>query len=174
MYKRQVLRDRLPGDGEPPREALVELAELLDSTAAHEEGHLCDRTRYLPLSRNLLRVVAFLVESGFSPAGVARRLEYRAQLTALCAVADPRLPLSEILISAEQRAEAVTPHAAAYERLVRDLLELLAAELEADPGAWPAISPDHYLAHQLHWLGPEDVRRLALELARREGLVRGR
>jgi hypothetical protein len=146
------------------------LDELLEVTATHEEGHLCDRTRFLPLARHWPRALALLAKVGFRPAAVAQRLEYRAQLTALCSTSDPRLALVAVLRAAEAGGSDLTPHAAAYRELLSDLLATLDRELERRPRQWPQVDPDHVLAHQLHLLGPEDVRRLATLLARREGL----
>ncbi len=149
----------------------VTLDELIAITAAHEEGHLCDRGRFLPLGRNWLGALRLLAQSGFSPEGVARRLEYRAQLTAMCVVEDPRLPLVAVLAAGDSNGPSLTPHAAAYRELLADLLARLDADLERDAKRWPALDPDRVLAHQLHRLGPEDVRRLARLTAADCGLV---
>lgn len=162
-----VLADR---KRERPDEPGITLDELLEITSTHEEGHLCDRTRFLPLSRNWLRALSLLAKCGFSPDGVSRRLEYRAQLVSLCSSKDPRLPLVSVLRSAESGGGEVTPHASAYRELLADLLEALDEDVESRPAQWPEIDPDHVLAHQLHRLAPESVRRLARKLARREGL----
>ena len=149
----------------------ISLDELLEATATHEEAHLCDRTRFLPFSQHLWRALRLFARSGLTPSGVARRLEYRAQLVALCDVADPRVPLVSVLRSAEGGTSGdVTPHGAAYRELLRDLLVTLDVALEREPQAWPELDPDHVLVHQLHLLSPEAVRRVARELARREGL----
>lgn len=149
----------------------ISLDELLEATATHEEAHLCDRTRFLPFSQHLWRALKLFAKSGLTPEGVARRLEYRAQLVALCDVADPRVPLVSVLRSAEGGTNGdVTPHGAAYRELLRDLLVTLDRALERDPKAWPELDPDHVLVHQLHLLSPEAVRRVARELAREEGL----
>ncbi len=162
-----VLRDRwLQG----VQDDLVTLDELLSVTAIHEQGHLCDRTRFLPLSRNLLAATRFFLSAGVSPAGVARKLEYRAQLVTLCEAWDPRVPLVSILSAAESSGGGPTPHAAAYRELLGDLLRTLDREVERRPEEWPELDPDHVLAHQLHWLPPEQVHRLARLQARREGL----
>jgi hypothetical protein len=171
-----VLRDRAGAEAAEPRRelpsarALVPLDELLEVTAIHEQGHLCDRTRFLPLSRHALAAARFLFATGFSPTGVSRRLEYRAQLTALAEAPDPRLPLVTILRAAEGSADGPTPHGSAYRELLTDFLWVLDRELAQEPARYPRISPDHVLAHQLHWLTPGEVRRLARILARREGL----
>ena len=167
-----VLHERWLARGSGPvDEPLVGLDELLSVTAVHEQGHLCDRARYLPIARHLPRIALLLLRTGFSPRAVARRLEYRAQLTCLCSADDPRLPLADTLRLSEARDQAVTPHASAYAQLTRDLLRAFAQLCAERPEAWPEVDPDFHLAHQLHFLGPEQVRAIALEAARAEGLV---
>ena len=54
----------------------MSLDELIEVTATHEEGHLLDRTRFLPLSKHWGAALLFLLESGFSPTRVAESLPY--------------------------------------------------------------------------------------------------
>jgi tetratricopeptide (TPR) repeat protein len=157
-----VLVDRA---GRPAGER-VTLEELLEVTARHEEGHLTDRTRFLPIAEKPLRALRLLASAGFSPRRLMRRLEYRAQLVALCVLEDPRLALAECLDGLEGGAN-VTPHASAYAELVDDFLEALDGSLEE----FPALDGERYLVHQLHRLAPEEVRRVALRLAEDAGLV---
>lgn len=174
-----VLRDRMrmpqatPASFGPGAEAsagLVPLDELVRVTALHEEGHLCDRTRFLPLSRHLVRVLALLLDAGFSPSGVARLLEYRAELTALCEAPEPRIVLVSILTGADA-GTSLTAHPPAYRELLGDLVATLDRELEDHPERWPEVDPGRVLLHQLHHLGPERVRELGRRLAARTGLV---
>ena len=162
-----VLRDRIDA-GIPVQ---VTLDDLLELTARHEEGHLCDRTRFLPLARNAVRVARFLMASGLSGSGVAQRLEYRAQLIALCQTSDPRLAWVEILAAGESEGPGVTPHNAAYQELLEDLMRLLERKVHAHLEDWPELDTEHVLVHQLHWVEPEKLRALALELAREQGLI---
>ena len=151
----------------------VDLTELVDLVATHEEGHLCDRTRFLPLARRWASVLVFLVEQGFSASAIQKRLEYRAQLVALASIADPRLALVDLLEAAEARSDSGLEHGPAYRELLADFLEELDGRLQGDPTAWPRLSTEHTLMHQLHRLDGEQVRGVALELARREGLIGG-
>jgi len=150
----------------------IELGELVEYVAVHEEGHLCDRTRFLPLHRNLGSALFLLLDNGFSPAAIQERLEYRAQLTALCSLPEPRIAFVDVVQSAEVADDGPLPHAKAYRRLLKDLLEQLDLELERHAENWPQLDRDRTLMHQLHHLSGDDVRRLALLLARREGMVR--
>jgi len=147
------------------------LDEICLATANHEEGHLCDHARFLPLGEHMGRVLKFLFTSGFSPAVMARRLEARAHLTALCVTADPRLPLVDMLQAAEDGGTSALPHTRAYADLLGDFLEELDKQLSSDPAAWPELDPLRALGQQLHLLAPERVRQVALVLAERRGLV---
>jgi hypothetical protein len=177
-----VLRDRLaqgrrllPPDAEGPQAdaGLVPLDELVQLTSLHEEAHLCDRTRFLPLTRHLGAAFGLLLDAGFSPAGVARLLEYRAELTALCVAPEPRIVLASILSVAESGG-GVTPHPAGYRDLLGDLVALLDRELADHPERWPQLDPDRLLVHQLHRIEPSQVRELGRLLARRKGLLEER
>ncbi|MEW6074349.1 MAG: hypothetical protein AB1726_17375 [Planctomycetota bacterium] len=148
-------------------EWLVAFDELLRAVAIHEEGHLCDRTRFLPVSSHLFSALRLFAAAGFSPRRLAADLEYRAQLVALAEVADPRLPLADTLDAAAEGNDLL-PHAAAYGRLLADLL----AVLDEDLARFPALDGERYLVHQLHHLGAEEVRELARRLAARRGLAR--
>lgn len=177
-----VLRDRLrerpearlaSGSERGPAagEGLVPLDELVHVTELHEQAHLCDRTRFLPVGANLGAALRLLLASGLSPSGVARRLEYRAELTALCEAEDPRVVLVGVLDAVEGGGNGVTPHAAGYRDLLFDLVGVLDRDRAAHPERWPELDDEHVLVHQLHRLGPERLREAALMLARRWGLV---
>jgi hypothetical protein len=146
------------------------LDELLSLVRTHEEGHLCDRTRFLPLGQNFLSVLSFAASSGFDPARVEQRLEYRAELTALAAAPEPRLVLAEILDALEVHPAERSVHGRAYANLAQDLIDGLDRALVRGE-LFSGIDPQCTLLHQLHRLDVVDLRRLALELARREGLM---
>ncbi|MEO0650776.1 MAG: hypothetical protein AAFZ65_08860, partial [Planctomycetota bacterium] len=150
----------------------VSLDDLLEVVQVHEEGHLCDRSRYLPLGRNLLGLIGLgLGEWLAGDLGFERRVEYRAQAVALASVSEPRLALMEILDAAEVDTRVLTVHARAYRKLLEDFLVALDAALADDPAGFPTLDPRAYLVHQLHLLGPEQVRRVAVAVADDEGLV---
>jgi hypothetical protein len=115
-------------------------------------------------------VLGFLLAAGFTPGGVQRQIELRAELAALCVVDDPRFVLASILELAEQGSDGSTAHAHAYDELARALL----AELEralAKPETRPvAVDPALEPQWQLHRLAPEELRALARALALRTGL----
>ena len=152
--------------GQPPS-----LDELLEVITVHEEGHLCDRARFLPLGEKWGAGLRFFASCGFNPDVMMRRLEYRAQLVALAVVPDPRLVLWEVLEQAEateaRGGGGVTPHGSAYVELLNDLVALVAERGPAEVG----LDPARYLRWQLHRLDPDTLLELAKELARREGLT---
>ncbi len=148
------------------------LDELTKVTATHEEGHLTDRTRYLPLSKHWGAAIAFLFDCGFSPVRIAERLEYRAELVAIADSDDPRISLAQTLDAAEAGGRGPTAHAGGYQELLRDLLGVLDEKLARDPRAFPSIDPSRTLVHQLHRLAPAEIRALALELAAKRGMSR--
>lgn len=152
------------------KNGLVSLDDLVVVTATHEEGHLCDRTRFFPLQKHIGRALAFLLSNHFSPSHVAEQLEYRAELVALCDSPDPRLPLSDVLRAAERTDDGLTPHSGAYRRLLADCLATLDRDVQNDPSAWPEIDPDRVLVQELHRLAPERIRSIARRVAKREGL----
>ena len=153
-------------DGELGR---VDFDEIVQVTGIHEEGHLCERSRFLPVHKNLGALLAFAARENFSPLKIQQALEYRAELTALCVVPEPRLVLVDMLDLAQQGG-GLTPHAEAYRRLLKDLVLELGRRAEEGAGGWQP-SREFLLVHQLHRLPPEELRAAALELARREGLV---
>ncbi|MDZ4771968.1 MAG: hypothetical protein SGI72_02420 [Planctomycetota bacterium] len=161
-----VLADRASESGEL---GSVSLDELLEVTTIHEEGHLCDRERFLPLFDNKLAILRLFVQCHFSPQRVNEELEYRAQLIALCASPDPRIALAQVIDAAEgTTSSSLTPHSAGYKRLLDDLLIVLDEQIRVDPPAVPSIDPARTLAHQCHRLSGEEIRRLSRLLASRK------
>lgn len=152
----------------PPGGSRLTLDEWLEITAMHEEGHLTDRTRFLPLARKWPKALAFLVRHGFSPRGVARALEFRAQLVALCEAPEPRLVLADCLASADSEG-GVLAHGEAYRELLGQLLTLASEEQER--GRLPGLDREHYVLYQLHRLSAEELRALARGVARRNGML---
>jgi hypothetical protein len=150
----------------------LDLDELLTLVQTHEEGHLCDRTRFLPLSEHRLEALTFALVSGFDPRRVEQRLEYRAQLTALAAAPEPRFALVEILDALETHPAQRSVHGRAYANLAQDLLDAFDRHVEQTPDRFPGIEPNCTLVHQFHRLPAESVRFLAMDLARREGLMK--
>ncbi len=147
------------------------LDDLLEVVFVHEEGHLTDRTRLLPLGENLGGVLGVALDARLSPARLEEELEYRAELVALAAVSEPRMALAEILDAARVDERRRGVHGLAYTRLLADVLSELDASLAADPERFPELNGQRYLQHQLHRLSGETVRALAEQLARKRGMA---
>ncbi len=145
----------------------ITLEELLEATARHEEGHLLDRERFIPLWKDPLGAFGMLLKAGFSAQGLMRVLESRAQLVALATADDPRFVLAECA-DALEGGNSVTVHADAYTELIGRFLRVLERRRETIP----SIDERHLLLFQLHRLTPTEVRAVALELAREEGIAR--
>jgi hypothetical protein len=124
----------------------------------------------LPLSAHPLRTVRLLGRAAFDAGAILERLEYRAQVVALCTVPDPRIILAESLAMAESAPPMARAHARGYAAMLADLLGLLDQRVQADPEDWPAIDPGAVLVQQLGRLTPEQVRSLGYALSRRVGI----
>ena len=140
----------------------IDLDELMTVVETHEQGHLCDRTRYLPLGEHPWKALGFALGEGLSPAAIEEELEYRAEWTALAAAPEPRLVLAELLDFAAADGRGHGSHGKAYVRLTEDLLSELDRRLARGDHEDLPIDPDRTLVHQLHRLPGEVVRELAL------------
>lgn len=161
-----VERDASGDDSASSDDPLVTLDDVLEVTAIHEEGHLCDRTRFLPLGRHLGRVMKLLWQAGGQPARLAELLEYRAQLTAVASCPEPRMALAQCLDRLANPSR-LTPHDAGYGKLVEEFLEVL----DRERSKFDVLDDEHFLVHQLHLLSADDVRRVARLVAEREGML---
>ncbi len=128
---------------------------MLDCVEAHEQAHIQDAARFLPLWADLGRKLGLLWGLRFSPARVEAWLEERAQAQALAhassplavlAATAPLLPLSA----------AAAPHVRGYQDLTRRLV----LEVEEHPGAYPEIDLRYAILAQLDRLGDAGLRRL--------------
>jgi len=146
------------------------LSELLAGVATHEQGHLVDRALHLPLSSHPLRAIRLLGRASFEPPAILERLEYRAQVVALCEMDDPRIALADSLLMVESAPPSARAHARGYEALLVNLLAILDQRVQLEPAAWPKIDPERALVGQLHRLEPEDVRSLGRALAESVGI----
>ena len=152
-------------------EALVvpDLDRFCEGVAAHEEAHLCDRAAWYPLTTGrVLRVLGFAAGHGFSGARIARALELRAQLVAMCVLDDPRLLWVDLLDAAEGRLGRLSPHGEAY----RELLGALLQRMDASPAAGGVPGTGARWIDRLHTVEPALLRAIATEEAAARGLVR--
>lgn len=156
--------------GEAAAPELVSLGELAEVVAVHEEGHLCDRAGWYPFRFHLRSLIVFAASLGFQPGRIAEALEERAQLVALCCAPDPRLAWVDLLDAVERSGPSITPHAAGYRRVLERLLARMSREL--DEGEWPELDGERRLVDQLHRVGAERLRGVAIREAATQGLVR--
>jgi hypothetical protein len=145
-------------------------SEMLEDVASHEQGHLVDRELHLPMSAHPLRVMRLLGRAAFDAGAILERLEYRAQIVALCTAADPRTILADSLAMVESAPPTAQAHARGYATMLVDLLGLLDQRVQAEPGEWLMIDPERVLVQQLERLTGEEVRSLGHALARRAGI----
>lgn len=160
-------RDRLlVRYGEEAGAAASDIAVFLDMVRTHEEGHVLDAERYLPLASNLWRILKLAAATGFSPLGVEAHLEGNAEVTALAEGLAPRLSLAQ-LVGFLPAADAAPPHSVGY----FGLLQRLVAAVYDDPARFPGIDRRRNILQQLVLLEPEALRRLARESARERNLM---
>lgn len=134
----------------------------LDAVEAHERAHISDAHEFLPLSKDVPRLVAVFAENSFSPSNVEAWLEGRAQLEAIVHARDPRIALAELLRDLPSR-DASPPHSVGYFDMAGQLVELVD---DALPNL-PDLDPDAVLVQQLDRLDPEVLRGLAGRLIAR-------
>jgi len=137
----------------------VETASL---SMKHEEGHLVDRARLLPLGRDWLAALRLLVRSGFSARALQEELELRAELVSWCTAVDPRIAVAKTLADAESGGNG-TPHAAAYRRLLQELLTLLGTREDLSS----VLDKRYPYCMQLQRLSSAELRDCAFALARK-------
>lgn len=147
------------------RDRPLTLDELMTVVETHEQGHLLDRERFLPVGENLLGVVGLALPHVLDPATFESELEYRAEAVALARAEDPRMVLAELLDFASGDDRNQGPHGKAYRRLLKDLLLEIDRDLARGGDATDALDPDRTLVHQLHRLGPAALRQLAERVA---------
>ncbi|MFT5150546.1 MAG: hypothetical protein ACI841_000528 [Planctomycetota bacterium] len=148
----------------------ITLDDLVELTAVHEEGHLCDRSRFYPIGRNWVAALGLVLKGLLRSEGVMGYLEYRAELIALCEVSEPRIVLAQILSARESGFSSVTPHGAAYVHLLDDFVVELDHACADQPDQFASIDRERLLVQQLHRLGGEQVREIGLRLAKSTGL----
>jgi Tfp pilus assembly protein PilF len=159
VAQKLALRAALREDPCPIYQRLFELVSI------HERAHLADAAEFLPVGRKPFSMLGFLIAAGFSAAAIEARLEMRAELSALAAADEPDLVLSHIV------SYALEGRSSAHARGFRILLERFLAHLDEHLDSFPKLDPSARLIQQLHLLENEEIRRVALALAREEGLV---
>jgi hypothetical protein len=137
----------------------------LDVVVRHEEGHLLDAERYLPIHAHPFRGIGLAVSAGFSAREVQGRLEGDAQLVALATAREPRAALHG-LIALGGRRDGAPPHSLGYHDALAEMVE----EIVDHPDRFPRIDREANVLQQLDRLTDDEIRELARKLLERRGL----
>lgn len=159
---RRLVRCALARDPSPLTPRALEIVRL------HEYGHLADAEQFLPFLSQLPRALWWLLDGGFSIQNIEGRLEKRAELVALCLTKDPELSLANIVQHAGSPWDS-PPHSVGFADIAREFAQ--ETDRMAVRGALPAIDRTRPVLPQVWKLTAEEIRSVALALARREGLV---
>jgi len=126
----------------------------LGTLHAHENGHVIDIRRHLPMWRGLPSTLALLLREGLSSTRMEAVLERRAQLASVIDAPDPDLALAEMveLLPAEEHEPEA--HAAGY----RDGLARLVRHVWARPDLYPEIDRSRRVLPQLDRLSNDQLR----------------
>jgi hypothetical protein len=127
----------------------------------HEDAHLVDAARHLPVGSHPFRNFGLALSRGFGAEEILGYLERNAQLCAITEGPGPRGALAACCAALGGQGA----HATGYREIVAGIVE----EIRANPARYPAIDQDRVIVQQLHRLSDEEVRGAARELARRWG-----
>jgi len=135
---------------------LVAKLDLTGEVVTHENAHLVDAARHLPVGDHMMRNLRLALQGGFSASEILALLERNAQLTAIAEGPSARGALASCCAMLGE--EGV--HARAYGAIVQGMVDLILLT----PEAYPEIDPTRVVVQQLHRLPEEKVRSLAREL----------
>ena len=134
---------------------------LIGSIRTHEQAHLVDSHRMIPLFANPLRVLRLFFDAGLSGAWVRANLEARAEVTDLSKGPDPILSLAWMCTFLDEMGGGRdSPHGRGYRRIVLKVMKLWKAD-----GAPGAFDPEANLLAQLYLIPEEALRRYAQVVA---------
>jgi len=139
---------------------------FIEMVRTHEEGHVLDADRYLPVMSNLWRVLSLAVSNGFSPLAVEAYLEGNAESTALAEGPAPRLSVAQ-LIGFLPSSRSAPPHSLGYYDVVKRIVE----EIYDDRKGFPEIDRKRNVLQQLPRVPPEKLRALGRMVARERNLA---
>ncbi|MBI3819687.1 MAG: hypothetical protein HY286_13410 [Planctomycetes bacterium] len=160
---RRLTRRAIERDPSPVAPRMLEIVRL------HEYGHLADAEQLLPFMSQLPRAIWWLIDGGLSIRNVEARLEWRAELVALCSTRDPELSLAGIVQHCEHP-YGLPPHSIGFSKLAASFTREV--DSMAADGALPTIDRRFPILPQIWRLSSDEIHKVALVLARREGLVR--
>jgi len=137
--------------------------DLAGEVGVHEDSHLVDAARHLPVGRHAFRNFGLALRSGFSASEILAFLERNAQLTA---IAEGPAPLAALASCCAALGDPGV-HATAYREIVQGMVE----EIHARPESYREIDPARVILQQLHRLPESKVRELGRILVERWGLL---
>ncbi len=139
--------------------------DLKGEVLKHEEAHLVDADRHLPVLEHPFRNFELALKGGFDGSEILALLERNAQLAAIAEGPAPRAALATCC-AALSRGDA---HGTGYGRIVEAFVD----EIDARPARYPEIDPSRVIVQQLHRLSDAQIRALARETTERWGLSDG-
>jgi len=137
--------------------------DLAAEILVHEDAHLADAARFLPVGGNLLRGFGLALSHGFQAEKVVAHLERNAQLTAIAEGPHPRAAFSVCCAAIGGSG----PHSLGYTQIVRAFVN----RIHADPTAYPAIDRSRVIVQQVHRLSAAEIRALAVATMQEWGLA---
>jgi hypothetical protein len=129
----------------------------LGTLHAHENGHVIDIRRHLPLWNGLPATLSLLAREGLSFARFEAELERRAQLASVIDAPDPDLALAEMIEMLPAEEHEPEAHAAGY----RNGLDRIVRHVWSRPDLYPQIDRSARVLPQLDRLSLEQLRRAA-------------
>jgi tetratricopeptide (TPR) repeat protein len=137
--------------------------DLAGEVGVHEDSHLVDAERHLPVGSHAFRNFGLALRRGFSAGEILAFLERNAQLTA---IAEGPAPLAALASCCAALGDPGV-HAKAYGEIVQGMVD----EIHARPESYPEIDPARVILQQLHRLPESRVRQLGRVLVERWGLL---
>jgi len=132
---------------------LAATIDVAEEVRVHEDGHLVDAARHLPVERHALRNLGLALRRGFSASEILAFLERNAQLTAIAEGPSPRAALATCC--------ALLGGGGAHAHGYREIVQFFVNAIAARPALYPEIDTSRVIVQQLHRLPDGKIRALA-------------
>jgi len=136
--------------------------DFAEEVLVHENAHLIDAARHLPITHHPFRNLFLALGRGFSREAILGYLERNAQLTAIAEGPQPRAGLATCCLALNG--------GGAHSRGYTEIVEGMVSEIHERPDDFPAIDTSRVIVQQLHRLTEDEVRELARVLATKWGV----
>jgi Tfp pilus assembly protein PilF len=136
--------------------------DLKGEVLKHEEAHLVDADRHLPVLKHPFRNLELAFRGGFDASEILALLERNAQLAAIAEGPGPRAALATCCAALDRTG----PHGAGYGQIVEAFVEAIAAQ----PDKYPEIDASRVIVQQLHRLSDAEIRAIARGIQEQWGL----